>query len=442
MNVEASYSDALESEIEDEIGKQQITKNSEKLPEKNPTSKTSENEKSSDSDSDASIDRLCNLANLSRKTRETDKKYRSVIPAKKPEKKGLNIEELVNGAEDIGGDESEEELLPLPKDPATEAEFLKKINEEYKRQLLESSDSDMGDDESVISVNSEAHDTESDDSEASLIMDRFLSSLDQNQKNMIKNANKPPSMDSGLDEKSPPPKTTLGRRGSGLDREAATPEGKDDDDDALDLSMFKVATQKEKEIEENLAILGADLGPESPNESKVPNVEDYISLSSESEDETGNKTPLRSRHTRKIMSEAELATETKEAQDAEQERIKRLDKMEKSMTQILSQRPELEESELVLDYDKKNDEPIAVHADIVRKLKEHQKEGVIFMYKNCYGPIDDIEKYQGSGCILAHCMGLGKTLQLIALLHTIIRYPRLKTNKILVLCPKSTIMNW
>jgi transcriptional regulator ATRX len=39
-------------------------------------------------------------------------------------------------------------------------------------------------------------------------------------------------------------------------------------------------------------------------------------------------------------------------------------------------------------------------------------------------------------------MGLGKTLQTITLLHTVIRYPQLKTHKVMVICPKSTIINW
>lgn len=64
------------------------------------------------------------------------------------------------------------------------------------------------------------------------------------------------------------------------------------------------------------------------------------------------------------------------------------------------------------------------------------------MYDTCFGSIGDDVKTE-SGCILAHCMGLGKTLQLITLLHTLISYPEhLKIAKVVVICPKSTIMNW
>lgn len=39
-------------------------------------------------------------------------------------------------------------------------------------------------------------------------------------------------------------------------------------------------------------------------------------------------------------------------------------------------------------------------------------------------------------------MGLGKTLQLITLLHTLNKHTETKINRILIICPKSTIMNW
>lgn len=37
--------------------------------------------------------------------------------------------------------------------------------------------------------------------------------------------------------------------------------------------------------------------------------------------------------------------------------------------------------------------------------------GVQFMWDCCCESVKKMEKSGGSGCILAHCMGLGKTLQ-------------------------------
>lgn len=99
---------------------------------------------------------------------------------------------------------------------------------------------------------------------------------------------------------------------------------------------------------------------------------------------------------------------------------------------------------LVLGTDNKNNEEIVVHPKIASQLKLHQVEGLRFLFKSCYNDLNVSKSYRemDHGCILAHCMGLGKTLQLIALLHTVIRYPQLKTQKILVICPKSTVLNW
>ncbi|XP_050087406.1 uncharacterized protein LOC126572268 [Anopheles aquasalis] len=178
--------------------------------------------------------------------------------------------------------------------------------------------------------------------------------------------------------------------------------------------------------------------------------DDCISLSSDSDDESqlvpesAKASPDSSRRKiRAMLSNDELAEETKKAQKEEEDRLARLKKKNEMLKRFLeTYNPGLEESDLVLDYDAKQKKAICVHPDIVALLKPHQIEGIRFMYDNTYGAVDSVAENAGSGCILAHCMGLGKTLQIIALLHTVMRYPQLRTRRILVICPKSTVLNW
>lgn len=97
--------------------------------------------------------------------------------------------------------------------------------------------------------------------------------------------------------------------------------------------------------------------------------------------------------------------------------------------------------QLILDYDAETKTFVRVHPELVTKMKPHQKEGIKFMYDCCYGG-NLGSRSAGSGCILAHCMGLGKTMQVISLVNTVICYPQLNTKRIIVVCPKSTVMNW
>lgn len=90
--------------------------------------------------------------------------------------------------------------------------------------------------------------------------------------------------------------------------------------------------------------------------------------------------------------------------------------------------------EIILQTNSESQAKICVHSDITKYLKIHQIDGIKFMFENCF--------VQNSGCILAHCMGLGKTLQVISMLHAVINSSEYPTNKILVLCPISTISMW
>uniref|UniRef100_A0A2M4CX22 Putative dna repair protein snf2 family n=1 Tax=Anopheles darlingi TaxID=43151 RepID=A0A2M4CX22_ANODA len=194
----------------------------------------------------------------------------------------------------------------------------------------------------------------------------------------------------------------------------------------------------------------SSISTESVSKRKSSKDDDCISLSSDSDDESqlvpesAKASPDSSRRKiRAMLSNDELAEETKKAQKEEEDRLARLKKKNETLKHFLeSYNPGPQESDLVLDYDAKQKKAICVHPDIVALLKPHQIEGIRFMYDNTYGAVDSVTENVGSGCILAHCMGLGKTLQIIALLHTVMRYPQLRTRRILVICPKSTVLNW
>lgn len=182
--------------------------------------------------------------------------------------------------------------------------------------------------------------------------------------------------------------------------------------------------------------------------------EDLISLSSSNSnsddsdvEEVASEDNSKKRVIKPMLRTDQLAGETKQAQRQENDRIKRLDKKEVQLQKAIKEAMgkgilSSENRELILDYNSEKKEFIKVHPDLVKLLKDHQFEGIKFMYDCCYGSVEGIKKHPGSGCILAHCMGLGKTLQLIALLHTVISCKELKTSRVLVLCPKSTVMNW
>ncbi|XP_037637124.1 transcriptional regulator ATRX isoform X2 [Sebastes umbrosus] len=154
---------------------------------------------------------------------------------------------------------------------------------------------------------------------------------------------------------------------------------------------------------------------------------------------------------RKILKDDKLRTETRDALKEEEDRRKRIAERE-ALREKLREVIVVEKAspmdcpittKLVLDEDEETKEPLVqVHRNLVTKLKPHQVDGVQFMWDCCCESVRKIEKSSGSGCILAHCMGLGKTLQVVALLHTLLLCEKLDFATALVVCPLNTVLNW
>ncbi|XP_055015497.1 transcriptional regulator ATRX isoform X2 [Boleophthalmus pectinirostris] len=154
---------------------------------------------------------------------------------------------------------------------------------------------------------------------------------------------------------------------------------------------------------------------------------------------------------RKILKDDKLRTETRDALKEEEDRRKRIAERE-ALRKRLREVIEVEESsqvscpittKLVLDEDEETKEPLVqVHRNLVTKLKPHQVDGVQFMWDCCCESVKKVKKSAGSGCILAHCMGLGKTLQVVTFLHTLLLCEKLDFTTALVVCPLNTVLNW
>ena len=66
--------------------------------------------------------------------------------------------------------------------------------------------------------------------------------------------------------------------------------------------------------------------------------------------------------------------------------------------------------------------------------------GVRFLYDNLVESLERFRSSNGFGCILAHSMGLGKTLQLISFMDVFLRKTDAKT--VLCIVPVNTLQNW
>ena len=107
--------------------------------------------------------------------------------------------------------------------------------------------------------------------------------------------------------------------------------------------------------------------------------------------------------------------------------------------------------QMVVNPGKTDDQQfISLNQRIGNMMQQHQKEGVQFMWREIIADHDSPQ-----GCLLAHTMGLGKTMQVISLLVTIAEAAKssdpkiqnqvpvaLRRSRTLILCPPGLIENW
>eukprot|EP00960_Hanusia_phi_P031988 749597-Hanusia_phi.AAC.4 len=132
------------------------------------------------------------------------------------------------------------------------------------------------------------------------------------------------------------------------------------------------------------------------------------------------------------MEEAEA--DDNETASASGQIIHILDESDEESTSIAPSSPDLSAPPEWLSFDVGCvQRQVQVAQEIAAALQPHQREGLRFMWKH-------VAQEEGSGCILADGMGLGKTLQAIALVHTCLRALVVRTA--LVLCPAICVRNW
>ncbi|XP_030639905.1 helicase ARIP4 isoform X2 [Chanos chanos] len=87
-----------------------------------------------------------------------------------------------------------------------------------------------------------------------------------------------------------------------------------------------------------------------------------------------------------------------------------------------------------------NESDLYLAPQLARAVKPHQIGGIRFLFDNLVESLERFKSSPGFGCILAHSMGLGKTLQVISFIDILLRYTGAHT--VLAIVPVNTLQNW
>lgn len=149
-----------------------------------------------------------------------------------------------------------------------------------------------------------------------------------------------------------------------------------------------------------------------------------------------------------------IDAKAKEVRDTNLEQLETFDERRRLLRQQLAENGEIssDKARLIVNETKEDKyELIYLNDHIGSKIKDHQIEGVRFLWNHVVAK----SKLVRQGCLLAHEMGLGKTMQAISLLVVIAEASRsndpmvyeqipedLRTSKTLILCPPGLVDNW
>lgn len=123
--------------------------------------------------------------------------------------------------------------------------------------------------------------------------------------------------------------------------------------------------------------------------------------------------------------------------------------MQKNIVELHTSQGGVDDIKTAVNPGKKDDEQfIFISNSIASRIKDHQLDGVRFMWREITAEGDAAQ-----GCLLAHTMGLGKTMQTITVLATVAeaaaspalreQLPQaLRDPKFLILCPPGLVGNW
>ncbi|GJT97781.1 protein chromatin remodeling 20 isoform X1 [Tanacetum coccineum] len=192
------------------------------------------------------------------------------------------------------------------------------------------------------------------------------------------------------------------------------------------------------------------------------------SSSDDSDDSNdGLKVPIskrrRKKKIRRIIDDAELGEDTKRKIAIEKERQERLKSLEaERMKSLKSMKTnyanfkatvsqgatadmlgDAQTGYIVNVVREENEEAVRLPQSISTKLKTHQVAGIRFMWENIIQSITKVRSGdKGLGCILAHTMGLGKTLQVIAFLYAAMRCVDIGLRTAMIVTPVNVLHNW